>query len=330
MRQIQITIPNEPPEHLRQVLDILEEQLGIKYMIVLKGEHNSLIIIRRTPTKVAEVVEKLNEIGVGITYGIIDILNLEATIPEYAAIAGLEKKEIHKEIPERISLQEIKEIIEEGTRLNSIYFIFIILSALITGCGLIMNNSAVIIASMILCPLLSPILGVSFGIISKDRKLIQNGILGQLYGILILISIGIVLGFIAFLSLDSLVITQEMAERQFPNYFDLIIAISSGVAVGFCLTSGIATMLVGVAIAVALNPPAVNIGLALIYGDPFLSLGSLILLLLNIIAINVSAIIIFKIKKVTAPPEMNFFWRGPKEKYKEMVKKKSSKKINRK
>ncbi len=45
-------------------------------------------------------------------------------------------------------------------------------------------------------------------------------------------------------------------------------------------------------------PPAVNVGLALIYGDMSLSMGSLLLLLTNVIIINVCTMIVLKIKDV--------------------------------
>lgn len=320
MRQIQITIPNEPDENLKNVLTLLRQTLKIKYMIVLKGEHNSLIILRGKPVFVADIIEKLNAIGVGVNFGIIDILNIETTIPEYAGMEKVDKKE--KEIKKRISLQEIKVIIEEGAKPTFNYFLFTIVSAIIACAGLILNSAAIIIASMILSPLMGPILGVSFGAISKTRPLIKDGFICQLFGVLIAIGIGAVLGAISFFIAGSTVITQEMEARNFPNYLDITIAIASGMAVGFCVTGGIAATLVGVAIAVSLMPPAVNVGLALIYGDPALSLGSLTLLIVNIFAINLSAILIFKIKDVKAPPEMMAFWRGPTESIEERPEKK--------
>jgi uncharacterized hydrophobic protein (TIGR00271 family) len=255
---------------------------------------------------------------VGVEYGIIDILNLQATIPEYA---GVEKgTEEENEFEARVSLQEIKSTIGAGSKPSFNYFIFIILAALIAGVGLILDNPVIIIASMILSPLLGPVLGVSFGIISKNRLMIKNGLTSQVAGMVIAMGIGILVGGLATLASGSQTPTPEMIARTFPNYFDIIIAICSGIAVGFCITGpiaanlvGVATNLVGVAIAVALMPPAVNVGTALMFNDAVLALGSLLLLLLNILIINMLAILIFKLKKVTAPPKIKLSWRGPTE-----------------
>ena len=51
-------------------------------MTLVKGDSDSLIIIRQNRTLVPELIERLEEIGVGTEFGIIDVLPLEATIPE--------------------------------------------------------------------------------------------------------------------------------------------------------------------------------------------------------------------------------------------------------
>ena len=248
-----------------------------------------------------ELIERLNNIGIGIDYGIIDILPLEATIPELVETLDEEKDRV----PERIALEEIRSDIEEGANPTFNYFIFIILSAIVAGAGLILNSPAVVIASMIISPLMRPILGLSFGITSRDGKMVRNSTIAQVFGVLISICSGIFLGYITILIIEDPEITSEMAARRFPNYLDIIIAICAGIAVGFCITGTVRSTLVGAAIALALMPPAVNIGLALMYGDLFLSIGSLILLISNIIIINTCTMIVLKLKKVHKIPEKN-------------------------
>ena len=139
-------------------------------MTLLKGDSDSLIIIRQNRTLVPELIERLEEIGVGTELGIIDILPLEATIPE------LTKRFDDREdqVPDRIALLEIKNNIKEGSKPSFNYFIFIILSAIIAGAGLVLNSPAVVIASMIISPLMGPVLGLSFGIATSDRMMIRK------------------------------------------------------------------------------------------------------------------------------------------------------------
>ena len=310
MSQIQISLPNEPKSHSELLIKALNEKLNIKNIILLEGKNNSLVIIRCNKTKVARVLEVLNEIGVGTIFGIIDVLDLDVTIPE------LEKEEsdVTDEIESRVSVEEIESTLKEGMQLNLNYYIFIIIAAFIAGAGLILNSTAIIIGAMIISPLMGPILGVSYGMISKNYLLVKKGILGQILGILIAIGIGIILASLALLIYGSPSLTYEMQNRSFPTIFDLIVSIGAGLAVGFAITGRIESSLVGIAIAVSLMPPAVNVGITLIYGNVLLSFGSFILLMSNIIAINLNALLVFKIKKIKILQKAYPFWEGPEEK----------------
>ena len=310
MSQIQISLPNEPKTITESLITALNEKLKIKNMILLEGNNNSLVIIRCQKNSVPRVLEVLNELGIGIEYGIIDILKLQVTIPELAE----EELDDSEELSSRVSVEEIESTIKEGMELNIDFYLFIIIAAFIAGAGLILNSTAIIIGSMIISPLMGPILGVSYGMISKNYILVRKGILGQLLSVIIAIGIGVLLASLAFLTYSSPSITNEMMSRNFPTIFDLIVSIGAGLAVGFAITGKIQSSLVGIAIAVSLMPPAVNIGVTLIYGNLFLSLGSFVLLMSNILAINLMAILIFKLKKIKILEKKYLFWKGPEEK----------------
>jgi len=119
---------------------------------------------------------------------------------------------------------------------------------------------------------------------------------------------------VALLVYSSPSITPEMINRNFPTIFDLIVSITAGLAIGFAITGIIQSSLVGIAIAVSLMPPAVNIGVTLIYGNILLSFGSFVLLLSNILAINFMAILILRFKKMKILEKNYPFWEGPEEK----------------
>jgi uncharacterized hydrophobic protein (TIGR00341 family) len=310
MSQIQISLPNEPKNLTESLITALNERLNIKNVMLLEGNNNSLTIIRCQKNSVPRVLEVLNDLGIGIKYGIIDILKLQVTIPELEE----EQIDVSEELKSRVSVEEIESTIKEGMELNIDFYLFIMIAAIIAAAGLILNSVAIIIGSMIISPLMGPILGVSYGMISKNYLLVKKGILGQFLSIIIAIVIGALLASLAFLAYNSPSITNEMMSRKFPTVFDLVVSIGAGLAVGFAITGKIQSSLVGIAIAVSLMPPAVNIGLALIYGDLVLSFGSFILLISNIIAINLMAIFIFKLKKIKILEKKYPFWRGPEEK----------------
>lgn len=309
MSQIQISLPNEPNNRIESIITALDEKLNIKNKILLTGKNNSLVIVRCQNNRVPRALEVLNEIGVGIEFGIIDILKLQVTVPELKE----EKQDISEDLSSRVSVEEIESTINEGMELQIHYYIFIMIAAFIAGAGLILNSTAVIIGAMIISPLMGPILGVSYGFISKNSHLIKKGLQGQIFSIIIPIGIGVFLASIAFLIFGTPSITHEMMSRNFPTIFDIIVSIGAGLALGFAITGKIQSSLVGISIAVSLMPPAVNVGLALIYGNVLLSIGSFTLLMSNILAINFTTLLIFKIKKLKILTKTYPFWKGPEE-----------------
>ena len=66
MRQIQISLSNEPKSHTETLIKAINDRLNIRNMILLEGRTNSLIIIRSENIMVSKILEVLNEIGVGI------------------------------------------------------------------------------------------------------------------------------------------------------------------------------------------------------------------------------------------------------------------------
>jgi uncharacterized hydrophobic protein (TIGR00271 family) len=308
MKQIQITIPNEPKDRLTSVLEILQQDLEIKDMVWLKGENNSLIIFRIVTTSLEEELTALKKIGIGVGYGIIDVLNLSVTIPESSII----KKDNEDEISKRISTEEIRQRMTFEPDLH--YYIFIILAAITAALGLLINSVAMVIAAMIISPLMGPILSSSFGIMVMDKKLLKNGTIGQFFGILIGILIGLFFGIIYYHTNNDPSPTPEMLARNFPSWIEIILAVAAGLAVGFCITNALESSLVGIAIAASLMPPAVNVGLAIAFGEFSLGLGSLTLLLMNIVAINVCALAVFKIKKVQKVIQPLIPWEPIEEK----------------
>jgi len=263
--------------------------------------------LRCQRTEVPDVIKLLNKNGIGTIEGIIDILKLSASIPP---ISMLQKELSYKK---RISIEEIEQYLEGQNQLSFNYIIFILLSAIIAGVGLILNSPVYIIASMILSPLIGPILGLSFGIVSKNNPMVKKGLINQIIGLSLTIGVGLLLGILAIIIYKNPEVTTEMLIRTFPNYFDLIIAVCAGIAVGFAITENIKSTLIGIAIAASITPPAVNIGISFIFNDWMLCFGSLMLLIANILIINICAIGIFKLKKIGKIQHPYIFWKGPEE-----------------
>jgi uncharacterized membrane protein len=178
-------------------------------------------------------------------------------------------------------------------------------------------------------------LGVALGHVVGDNSLFIKGTKNELIALSFSFAVGAVMallmpildpGLLArvvagtgeFAS-NSTVLT-EITRRNWFSGLDIGIAIFSGAAVAISVTRGDMSSLVGVAISAALMPPAVNVGMMIIlgiaYGAPVamsIGIGSLALLFMNIILIDASAIITFKIKKLTPIANKSATWTGVME-----------------
>ena len=147
------------------------------------------------------------------------------------------------------------------------YALYLFLASFIALLGLLQDSSVVIVASMLVSPVMGPILASIFGCVVEDKKLRNMGIKNGLISILICLVLGFVFGSLFICAQDLIdqtdkFITSEMVQRgSLKNgYLDWFIAASSGVAAALSVLGENTSSMVGVAISASLLPPAVNAG----------------------------------------------------------------------
>jgi uncharacterized hydrophobic protein (TIGR00341 family) len=74
---------------------------------------------------------------------------------------------------------------------------------------------------------------------------------------------------------------------------DVLLALAAGSAAALSFTTGVLSALIGVMVAVALLPPLVMLGMLVGVGRWDMALGSLLLVLTNLICINLAGVITF-------------------------------------
>ena len=159
--------------------------------------------------------------------------------------------------------------------------------------GLMSDNLAAIIGSMLLSPLMGAIVSGAVGLALVDVReekrsgldLFYTGLKIGIQGILLVV---IISWFTAFLarSYVPLQMTKELAARGSPNLVDLFIALAAGFAGSLAMMHEKAeAALVGSAIAIALIPPAATVGVAIAMLNPSLLVGSATLTTVNVIAL---------------------------------------------
>ncbi|MFX0053406.1 MAG: DUF389 domain-containing protein [Promethearchaeota archaeon] len=329
MKQVQIVVPFEKTE---AVYDFLLDGLNVKNIMKFTSDNAHLLTFRIPDDGALETMEKLKSRGVGVEFGFIDILDLKASLPR-------ESEEVREGIMQRdasLAVEEIYENVKSHSSLSFDFLAFTIFAAAMAGFGLIMNNVTIIVASMLLSPLMGPMLAVALGYVVQDRNLFVKGTVNELISLGLSLAVGVVLAIIIAVADPTYmtVVENDVASRiyteitrrggipiEFPfSSWDIGVAIFSGAAVAISVTRGDMSSLVGVAISAALMPPAVNASLMVVLGtltgsSVGISIGvnSILLLGMNIIFIDVFAIVMFRIKRLTPMADKSATWRAVTE-----------------
>ncbi|EGB15568.1 protein of unknown function DUF389 [Pseudodesulfovibrio mercurii] len=177
------------------------------------------------------------------------------------------------------------------------YYIMVVVSTLIAEFGLLSNSTAVVIGAMLVAPLMTPIFGISLGLVRGNTRLIRKALKSEVQGVLIAVGMGLLVGGLLVLIDPAIESTPEMLARTKPNLFDLIVALLAGFAGAYAIVDEkISPALPGVAIATAIVPPLANCGLCLAYGLYAGALGSFLLFTANFLSIHlISALLFFRV-----------------------------------
>lgn len=230
------------------------------------------------------------------------------------------------QIRARVLVDKILDQIATSAELSFDFVMMVIIAAILAAAGLATNNAVVIVASMLVSPLMSPVLALTFGMFVCDRRLAFTGAISELVGLVLCVLVGFISGLLfAFLAEFSDFTggewpTSEMSSRGtgLALIVGVVVALASGCGVALGTAGNNVSGLVGVAISASLLPPIVNAGIFWAYvvilpvlsgpvadslrtkTEELIEMGgfSLSLALVNIGCILVSATGMFWIKEV--------------------------------
>jgi uncharacterized hydrophobic protein (TIGR00271 family) len=224
----------------------------------------------------------------------------------------------------------------DGVEFSFNYNTLLLVASVLAGLGLVSNSSATIIASMLVSPIMGPVVGLAYGTTICDWKMVKRSIRTECFSLIFCILVGAVLGAITGKSgLADDWPTSEMTTRGQLDTFlvALPVAFFSGLGVAVSLLDDQTNSLVGVAISASLLPPAVNAGIlwvayvfvkgGVLTSSPesyaiveeeydskdYRRMGffSLFVTLANILLIWISGMLMFRMKEVL-PIKKKIFW----------------------
>lgn len=219
------------------------------------------------------------------------ILPVEAVLSQEPA-GDTAQEDKHSSVA--LTREELYNDIEKNARLDSTYLLLVSLSTIVAAIGLLEDNVTVVIAAMVIAPLLGPNIAFAFSTSLGDSRLMWRSLKTNLAGIAIAFIICVAIGYFWRWGLES----DELMSRTRVGLDSVVLALASGAAAVLSLITGLASVLVGVMVAVALLPPTATLGIMLGSGEIALAGGAALLLAVNIVCLNLAAKLVFLSKGI--------------------------------
>ena len=283
------------------VLGVLDEE-DVDYALSdeTSGRDYTAVVTFPLPTSAVEpILDRLREVGIERNAYTV-VIQAETVVSK--RFEALEERYESGDDEEsgngnRIAREELVARAGEMAPTVRPYVLMTAVSAIVATAGLLLDSPAVVVGSMVIAPLIGPAMAASVGTVVDDPELALRGVKLQALGGVV--AVGAAAAFallirttnVVPLSAEEVFAIGEVRERLAPGVLSLVIALGAGAAGAVSLASGVSSALVGVMIAAALVPPTAVVGIGIAWGEPATVLGSGVLVLVNILAINLVALV---------------------------------------
>lgn len=289
MKLIDITCHPAASPRLIKLLD--NHQAWLYRQADLKDEHKHWIQVTLHDSQVQQALDQIQEVSQDCPDQVqVMVLEVESVIPEPEA----NKNDTSEQDGSTTYREQLYQTIEQNARLNVNYLVLVALSTVVAAIGMIEDNVAIIIGGMVIAPLLGPNLALGLATALADLELMKKSLISGIAGVGLAIGLAMLIALVVPIDIN----VGELQSRTYVELPAVVLALASGAAAALSVTTGVASVLVGVMVAVALLPPAVVLGLMLVLGHFDLALGAGLLLAVNIVSVNLSSKIVFFLKGI--------------------------------
>lgn len=201
--------------------------------------------------------------------------------------------------------EEIRARITSNAQISGTNMYVLIAAIIIASIGLNMNSTAVIIGAMLISPLMGSIIGIGYGMSTKQTAFTKRSFEGLLWQL----GIALATSTIYFLISPITAPSEEILARTSPTVWDVLIAFFGGAAgiIGQTRKEKSNNIIPGVAIATALMPPVCTAGYGIANGKWTVMAGALDLFLVNCLCIFLTTFLFTKLLKIDdTPDDMTF------------------------
>ncbi|WP_287372312.1 TIGR00341 family protein [Oceanithermus sp.] len=264
------------------VLGVMEDQ-GV-HPLVLRSSEDQLYLV--VPVDTAEADQLLTLLKPVL--GPEDWMALDTpawTFPEPEAA----------EREEPTPAEELESDLDQAARLTPWFAFLTVASATIAFAGLVRDDPLLVLASMIIAPLMGPLMALGFGLLWRHRRLTLQAGLTAAAGAGLAWAAAWLLAR-AFAAVVPIEPGTQLVARSAPNLFDLALALVTGAVGAYSYIRGQGQTLVGVMVAIALLPPLVASGVFSAIGWAGPATGALYLALVNAAALLFTAAVGYAVR----------------------------------
>jgi uncharacterized hydrophobic protein (TIGR00341 family) len=293
VRLVQVTVPAGKRDAVTSTLD----EQGVDYVLTDETSGREYTAVVSFPLPKAAVESVLDDLrDAGLERDAFTVVVDAETVISRRFDELQEEYEENVDNENRISRDELTARAREMTPAASTFFVMTAMSAIVGTAGLLLDSPAVVVGSMVIAPLIGPLMAANVGTVVDDDELFERSVRLQILGALLAIASAAVFAFALRwsgavpLNAADVFRIGEVRERLAPDVLSLAVALGAGVAGALSVSTGVSAALVGVMIAAALVPPIAVVGIGIAWGAPAEIIGSFVLVLVNFIAVNFAAL----------------------------------------
>ncbi|MFB7592760.1 DUF389 domain-containing protein [Streptomyces sp. NPDC056169] len=306
-----------PSDRTRAAVEMIESTVGTAHLVVLPGAARDPVgdVVLCDVAREAghELLNGLRELRIDQD-GSIAVEDIDLSLSTRADAA---EKEAPGEPADAVIWEQLTGATHEESTLSITYSAFMILATMIAACGVVLDNSILIVGAMAVGPEFGPLAGICTAVVQRAPKLAVRSLIALLVGFAVAIAATTVFS----LGMDALdLFSKEQLDAGRPQTsfiwkpdpFSFVVALLAGVAGMLSLTSSKSGALVGVAISVTTVPAGANAAVALSYGEVGQMWGSVEQLLLNLSGIVLAGVLTLYGQKLLWRTQRGRWRRKPK------------------
>ncbi|PSP61273.1 hypothetical protein BRC76_06340 [Halobacteriales archaeon QH_8_67_36] len=251
MRFVQVVVPDEQRDDI--VSALRDRELGLSTAKETSGEDDRTLISFIVPADAVEhILDDLYDAGLREEWYIVSIET------EFASFQHVDEvQDRWAKTPNRIAPRTLRSKAKDMRQNTRSYLWMMTLSTIIATAGLLVGSPAVVVGSMVLAPIVSPMLTASVGLVRDDQLMVFDSLRMQAIGLGFAIVgatlLSLLLKFVFVVPAELAVANIELIAIRFsPGLLSVVVGLAAGAAGSFSLATKGQVTIVGVMVAAAL------------------------------------------------------------------------------